>query len=291
MAAKLRVVHEKIGFLGGGNMTEAIVRGLLSSGIVALPSHLLVGEPSMERLQYLTAALGVATTNDNSVVTSQCDVVFLAVKPQATSSVLGDATVVRNLSGKLLISIVAGQDVANFDRLIALSRSKLDLAPVRIVRVMPNTPFLVGEGACAIARGTGTEKDLDLVETLMRACAPVVVTLDTEEQLNIVTALSGSGPGYIFHLLDALVEAGVRGGLSRDQAHLLAAQTIKGSASLAIHSHRASSGTPAELRDRVTSAGGTTFAGLRVLDQFNFREGVIQAVGAAHARSRELARL
>ena len=289
MAAKS--VVEKIGFLGGGNMTEAIVRGLLNSGVIANPSHLLVSDLSSERLAFLTTALGVATTLDNNQVVSRSDVIFLAVKPQATATVLGDATVAKSLSGKLLVSIVAGQEVSSFDKIIAASRANLDLPPVRIVRVMPNTPFLVGAGACAIAPGTGTPADVALVDTLVSACAPVVVRLESEEQLHIVTALSGSGPGYVFDMMDAMVEAGVRGGLTRDQSLRLAAQTLMGSASLALHSHEEQSGTPSELRDRVTSAGGTTAAGLKVLGEYRVHDAIIHAVGAAHARSQELAKL
>jgi len=262
----------KIAFIGGGNMAEAIIRGLLAAGIAA--ELIGVAEPVAPRRALLAEKYGIAADGDNSAVAKDAGVVVLAIKPQMAAAVLtqlketiADST--------LVISIMAGVSCAAIEAPLQEG--------VRVVRVMPNTPALVMEGASALCSGSrATEEDLALSEALF---AQVGTTCRVEEKLiDAVTGLSGSGPAYVLAFIEALADGGVKNGLPRDASLKLAAQTLLGTARLFLETGE----HPASLRDKVTSPGGTTIAGLHALEKGCFRGTVISAVDAAVARSKEL---
>jgi len=262
----------KIAFIGGGNMAEAIIRGLLAAGIAA--KLIGVAEPVAPRRALLAEKYGIAADGDNSAVAKDAGVVVLAIKPQVAAAVLAQ---LQETIGKdtLVISIMAG---------VSCAAIETPLKPgVRVVRVMPNTPALVMEGASALCSGSHAgEDDLALTETLF---AQVGTTCRVEEKLiDAVTGLSGSGPAYVLAFIEALADGGVKNGLSRDASLKLAAQTLLGTARLFLETGE----HPASLRDKVTSPGGTTIAGLYALEKGCFRGTVISAVDAAVARSKEL---
>jgi len=264
-----------LGFIGGGNMAEAMIRGLLKAQLLG-PQEILASDVTAERLTYLQQTFGIRTSRDNAEVAGKADIVLFAVKPQIMSPVL-DGLLDVITEEKLLISIAAGIST----RLIA---EKFP-GKVRVIRVMPNTPALVLEGASALAPGAAaTPEDLELAKRLFAAVGKVVVVEET--LMDAVTGLSGSGPAYIFMIIDALSDAGVKVGLSRKVAQLLAAQTVLGAARMVLETHK----HPGELKDMVTSPGGTAIAGLHTLEAGGLRTTLINAVEAATRRSMELGR-
>ena len=264
--------EKTIGFIGGGNMAEALIKGLLAGGLPA--ADLLVAEPSGERRAFLSDRYGVTTSEENRAVARDSDVVVLSVKPQIAPAVLAEIGCVAT-PGKLLISIMAG--------ITAEAIETACPAGTRVVRVMPNTPALVMEAASAIAAGTSaTGDDISLARRIFELVGRC--WLVDEKQMDAVTGLSGSGPAYVLTFIEALSDAGVKNGLARDVAFGLAAQTVFGAARLLLETRE----HPALLREKVTSPGGTTIAGLHVLEKEGFRGTVINAVDAATARSKEL---
>lgn len=264
--------EKSIGFVGAGNMAEAMIRGLLR-GEVFKPKQITASAPREERQRELTEKYGIRATADNREAARQ-SIVVLSVKPQIMSRVLSEVGEVISAES-LVISIAAGVPVAAI-------QSKLRPG-TRVVRAMPNTPALVDAGATAIARGEhARESDLDDAKRIFDAVG-VTVILD-ESQLDAVTGLSGSGPAYVFLILEALSDAGVKVGLSRRTAQLLAAQTLLGSAKLLIETNE----HPGRLKDMVTSPGGTAITGLHTLEHGGVRTTLMNAVEAATGRSREL---
>jgi pyrroline-5-carboxylate reductase len=264
-----------IGFVGAGNMAEAMLRGLVRGGHVGA-DRIAASAPRRERLDELAKAYGIEVTQDNREIARKCGLIVLAVKPQIVDKVLreiGDQL----REGALIVSICAGIDTATIEESVA--------AGVRVVRAMPNTPALVGAGATAIAPGKlASEADLATARALFDAVG-ITVVLD-EGQLDAVTGLSGSGPAYIFLILEALADAGVKVGLSRRNAQRLAAQTVMGSAKLLLETDE----HPGKLKDMVTSPGGTAIAGLHTLEEGGLRTTLINAVETATKRARELGR-
>lgn len=261
-----------IGFIGGGNMAEALIKGLLAGGTPA--TGLIVAEPYAERRTFLAEHYGVSCVEDNGAAVTGSDVIILAIKPQVADKVLrGIGTV--ETAGKLFISIMAGVKIATIEAAFP--------GEVRVVRVMPNTPALVLEASSAIAPGAyATAGDISLARRIFEL---VGKAWQVEEKLmDAVTGLSGSGPAYVLTFIEALSDAGVKNGLPRDIATGLAAQTVFGTAKLLLQTHE----HPATLRDMVTSPGGTTIAGLHALEREGFRGTIMNAVDAATARSREL---
>jgi pyrroline-5-carboxylate reductase len=261
-----------LGFLGGGNMGEALVRGLTKTGTVPA-DHVLMSDVRADRLEELKRRYGVVVTTDNLKVVRRADVVILAVKPQILGEVLDE--IAPATPGKLLISVAAG---------VATTEIRRHLPPgTRLIRVMPNTPALVLEGATAIARAAGLEPgDLDTARAIFEAVGRIVV-LD-EGMMDAVTGLSGSGPAYIALVVEALADGGVRVGLDRQTAMTLAMQTVLGSARLLIDTGM----HPGQLKDMVSSPGGTTIAGIHTLESGGLRRTLIDAVERATQRSREL---
>jgi pyrroline-5-carboxylate reductase len=268
------LASKTIGFLGAGNMAEALIRGLLHGG---QPAQLIVASaPRRDRLDEIVGLYDIVTTTDNREVARKSDILVLSVKPQILERVLREvATEVR--PGTLVVSVAAGISTATIEALLS--------EQARVVRSMPNTPALVRAGATAISAGRhATEDDLHLAKALFDAVG-LTVALD-ESQLDAVTGLSGSGPAYIFLILEALADAGVKVGLSRRNAQRLAAQTVMGSAKLLLETDE----HPGRLKDMVTSPGGTAIAGLHTLEQGGLRTTLINAVETATLRARELGR-
>jgi pyrroline-5-carboxylate reductase len=266
--AKLR-----IGFLGGGAMAEALAGGLLAAGVA--PARIRAADPDPARRKHLEQRLGLSTTADNDQAVADADVVVIAVKPGVVATALSGLEPAG--PGPLWISIAAG---------IRLERLAAALpAGARIVRAMPNTPALVGAGASALCANPRVSRDELAIATALFESVGLCWVAADEAQLDAVTGLSGSGPAYVFVFLEALADAGVRVGLPRDAASRLAVQTVLGAAQLASESGR----HPAQLKDQVTSPGGTTIAGRERLEAGGLRAAVYEAVAAATARSRELA--
>ncbi len=269
------LAHTRIGFVGAGNMAEALVRGLVRGGHVGA-DRVTASGPRLERLDELVRDYGISVSRDNRVIARGAEIVVLSVKPQILDRVLlevsGDLK-----PGTLVVSIAAGVDCATIETAVGDA--------VRVVRAMPNMPALVGAGATAIAPGArSTPEDLVIVRALFDAVG-ISVTLE-EHHLDAVTGLSGSGPAYIFLILEALADAGVKVGLSRRNAQRLAAQTVMGSAKLLLDTDE----HPGKLKDMVTSPGGTAIAGLHTLEQGGLRTTLINAVETATKRARELGR-
>jgi pyrroline-5-carboxylate reductase len=265
---------QRIGFIGAGAMGEALIGGLLAAGVS--PGQLRAADPDPARRKAVEERHGVETSADNAAAIADCDVVVIAVKPGLVADALGAAS--RAGSDPLWISIAAGVTLADLEA--ALPEG------ARIVRAMPNTPALVRAGATALCGNTRTTAgDRELARALFESVG-ICWIAPAEDLLDAVTGLSGSGPAYVFVFLEALGDAGVRMGLPRDVAYELAFQTVLGSARLAIEQGR----HPAELKDRVTSPGGTTIAGLERLEAGGLRAAVYEAVAAATRRARELGR-
>jgi pyrroline-5-carboxylate reductase len=265
--------NKRLGVIGPGNMAEALIRGMIDGGHLSANSIELAG-PTLARLATLSHKYGVTTTSDNIACAANADVLLLSVKPQILQRVVQQvADHVRPET--LIISIAAGVDTAHLQTLLG--------SGARIIRAMPNTPALVNAGATAISAGQhATSADIALAKAMFDAVG-ITVVLD-ESQLDAVTGLSGSGPAYIFLILEALADAGVKVGLSRKHAQLLAAQTVMGSAKLLIDTDE----HPGKLKDMVTSPGGTAIAGLHTLEQGGLRTTLINAVETATKRAREL---
>lgn len=265
----------QIGVVGGGAMGSALVRALVHQGTTA-PERVLVSDPHGERREALARDLGVRTTTSNREAAEFADLLLLATKPQVFDRVLTDVAPATGPQ-TLVVSIAAGVSIASME-------SQLEPG-TRVVRCMPNTPALVGAAATGIAAGAhASEADLGLVKALFDRVG-VTVVLD-ESLLDAVTGLSGSGPAFIFVIIEALADAGVKMGLSRSAAMRLAAQTVYGAAKLLIETGE----HPGRLKDMVCSPGGTTIAGLHTLESGGLRTTLIDAVEKATLRSQDLGR-
>ncbi len=262
----------RIGVIGAGVMGRALIAAVLAGGWPA--DRIEACEPDAGRAEALAAELGIAVGTDNAAAARRADVVLLAVKPQVVGHVLAELAGAVG-PGALVVSVAAGVPLAVYERALGPG--------VPVVRVMPNTPAVVGKGVSAVAPGRhATGEHLDLVERMLAATGLVVRV--PEHDLDAVTAVSGSGPAYVFYLIDAMAEAGVLLGLTRELSTRLAVGTVEGSAALVARTGE----HPVVLRERVSSPGGTTVAAVRQLDAHGVRAGVLAAAQAAYDRSREL---
>lgn len=263
----------RLGFLGAGNMSEALIKGLLHGHVLAA-DRIVASDVKGERLQLMHERHAIRTTHDNRAVVRDVDVLVLAVKPQSIDKLLTEiAQDVR--PDQLIISVAAGVPIEALEARFPPGS--------RVVRAMPNTPATVQAGATAIAGGAHAhDDDLRVARELFEAVGRVVV-LD-EALLDAVTGLSGSGPAYVMLIIEALADGGVKVGLHRDTALLLAAQTVFGSASLLLETGE----HPGRLKDMVTSPGGTAIAGLHTLESGALRKTLIDAVEVASKRAAQL---
>jgi pyrroline-5-carboxylate reductase len=267
------MLKEKIGVVGAGKIGSAIARGIIGAGLVAR-DQVIASDISDVLRESIASELGIKVTSDNNQLCHDVDVVILAVKPQILDAVTKEMA--KSLGkGKLLVSVAAG---------VPLGRIEANLSSgARVVRVMPNIPCVVGAGAAGYAGGAhATGQDLEIVGSILNSFG-IGLAVD-EKYLDAVTGLSGSGPAYVFLFIEALADGGVQVGLARDVALKLALQTVYGAARMALESGK----HLGELKDEVTSPGGTTIAGLYALEQKGFKGAVMDAIVSATKRSQEL---
>ncbi len=269
----MSVGSKVIGFIGAGAMAEAILAGIIKAKLVH-PDHVVISDINAQRLAYLTDLYNVRAVEDNNMVVQKADVIILAVKPYLVKDVL--TGVASSISDRhLLISVAAGLSTGY------LASCLKERVP--IVRVMPNTPSLVGAGASALSAGESvSDEAMELAKSLFDSVGRSVIV--RESDMDAVTGISGSGPAYMYLIIEALADAGVKAGLARSTAIELAAQTMMGAAKMVLET----GDHPAVLKDKVTTPGGTTITGLHVLEQGNIRATLIDAVLAAARRSQEL---
>ena len=266
------VIDKNIVFLGGGNMAEALIKGLIAAGTTK-PDRIISTDISSDRLEYLGKTYGIIIQKSNLEAARAAGIILLSVKPQVIEKVMAEIAPAMDAT-KLVISIAAGITIDNIEK---------TLNKAHVVRVMPNTPALVLAGAAALAGGkNATSDDLAVVQTIFNSVGRSVVV--DEKLMDAVTGLSGSGPAYVFMIIDALSDAGVKEGLPRPLALELAAQTVYGAAKMVLETKE----HPGKLRDMVTSPGGTTIEGLHALEKGKLRATLMNAVEAATARSKEL---
>jgi len=271
------LTNKKLGFIGGGNMAEAMVNGLITASFIEA-RNILVSDPISERLEYMHSEYKVRTTSDNRELVQKSDILVIAVKPQSVKKILKNFADLVD-GEKLIVSVAAGVPISLIEEILDGKSEK----KVPVVRTMPNTPALVQEGVTAICRSEHvTKTEMKIVHRIFEAIGR---TVDVEEgHIDAVTGLSGSGPAYIFMIIEALSDAGVKMGLSREVANILTVQTVLGSAKLA----RESGKHPGELKDMVTSPGGTTISGLHALEEGGLRTTLMNAVENATRRSMAL---
>jgi pyrroline-5-carboxylate reductase len=262
----------KIGFIGGGNMAEAFIKGLLSGGFPADDIHFF--EPNETRRQMVEERYGIVCEANNMDLVTTSDIVVLATKPQILDRVLGDIVGVFD-DEKLLISILAGVTTTTLEAGLG--------GQSRVVRAMPNTPALAGQGAAALCPGKYANQENRRVAQHLFETVGIALWVE-EGQMDAVTGLSGSGPAFVYTFIEALTAGGVQEGLRLDIAHALAVQTVAGAALLV----QTTGEHPALLREKVCSPAGTTISAIRVLEERGLRAMMMEAVGAATARSREL---
>lgn len=266
----------KITFIGAGNMASSLASGIIAKGYD--PVLITLCDPNVEALQRARSTLQVNTGRDNSAACKKADIVILAVKPQVLMEVLAPLQEILAKRKPLVISIAAG---------ISLSKLEACLGPdVPLVRCMPNTPAMVETGATGMyANRQVSEKLKDLTKSILSSVG-LALWLDNEDQIDAVTAVSGSGPAYFFKMIENMIAAGTELGLSETVARQLTLQTALGSAQMAI----TSATSPSTLREQVTSPGGTTERALHIMDEHNFGAGINAAVKGAYQRSKELSK-
>ncbi len=263
-----------IAIIGTGNMGEALVSGLIGSGS-STPKNIICTDIRPDKLDAIKSKYKVRTSTNNRKAVAEADIIVYAVKPQIMAATLIETADKLDMS-KLVISIAAGVPLAAMESCISKD--------LRLIRVMPNIAAAVKEAASAIAAGEhATEEDVDLAMEIFNSIGKCIF-LKENDLMDAITGLSGSGPAYIFLIVDALADAGVKVGLSRQDSLFLAAQTVLGAAKLLIETRE----HPGQLKDRVTSPGGTAIAGLATLESGGLRTTLINAVEAATIRSREL---
>lgn len=271
------MTEQNIAFIGGGNMASSLIGGLVSDGHPS--KHIMVSDPDQAKLDHLNARYNILITNDNISAVRQSDVVVLAVKPQTLMEVAKSIAPEIQVQRPLVISIAAG--VLEADLLSWLG------ADMALVRTMPNTPAMIQAGATVLHATAGvSEEHKSRAESILRAVGLTLWVAD-ESQLDAVTALSGSGPAYFFLIMEALEEAGIELGLTAESSRLLTLQTALGAAKMAIES----TDSPARLREKVTSPGGTTERALARLEAAGLRTMFKQALRDARDRSQELSKL
>jgi pyrroline-5-carboxylate reductase len=264
---------KKIGIIGTGNMGESLISGLIYARS-SVSENIICSDIRKEKLKSVKDAYGVVTTTNNIDVVKASEIVIYAIKPQIMASILNETASHLDMS-KIIISIAAGVPLAAIESCL-----NKDL---RLIRVMPNIAASVKEGAAAIAAGKHTSKeDLKLAKAIFDSVGKSIII--EEELMDAITGLSGNGPAYIFLIVDALADAGVKMGLSREDALLLSAQTLLGAAKLLLETNE----HPGRLKDKVTSPGGTAIASLHTIEEGGLRTTLINAVEVGTKRSKEL---
>lgn len=269
-------MHRTIGFIGGGNMAASLIGGLIADGWPS--AKIYVSDPDTARREHLSELFAVHTEELNERIIEQCQIVLLAVKPQMMASVISPLKDLIKKQQPLLITIAAGICLSDLSRWCDNYH--------QLIRSMPNTPALLQSGATALyADPSVSEANKDIAETVMRAVG-LTIWVEEEAQMDAVTALSGSGPAYFFYVMQAMEQAGVALGLTEEIARLLTIQTAFGAAKMAMESND----SPEQLRNKVTSPGGTTEEAIRILQENALHDLFNKAIQAAHQRSELLAK-
>lgn len=280
-------LNKKTGFIGAGNMAEAIIGAITRTGVI--PSSMVyASDVNAERLNMLKKTYSISGTADNMKLFSICDIIVLAVKPQQMADVLQQLTGQKEYSvprRKLVISIAAGVPLDKLENLLYSPLSKGENENLPIIRVMPNTPALVLAGMSGMTPNRhALPDDINAARTILEAMGKVIEF--KEDDLDAVTALSGSGPAYLFYLAESMIQAGINMGLDPYDASILTSTTLKGAVTLMEEMNE----PPELLRRRVTSPGGTTEEAFRVLEKKKVKEAIAEAIAAAAKRSKELRR-
>ena len=271
------MTDQRLGLIGGGNMARSLVGGLIKSGIA--PESMIVSDPDDSIRRALAEDFSIQTCADNTDAARVADILVLAVKPQVMRCAVEDIAESLLQRQPLVVSIAAGIPIASIESWAG--------SPLALIRVMPNTPALTGNGASGMYANHRVSKSQRVQAQKIMEAIGIAVWVDEESLIDTVTAVSGSGPAYFFYLMDAMVKAAQEGGLNPDASRQLTLQTALGAAQLAL----ASGESLTELRRRVTSPGGTTQAAVEMLDKNGCEEILIRAVHAARERSVELAKL
>lgn len=266
-------MDKKIGFIGFGKMAQAMAGGMLHSGLVK-PHQLMASMRTEKTKTYAKNQYGIEVTQSNSEVAGYADVLFLAVAPYMYAEVIGE------IKGEvkpetIIITIAAGITASDVEKAFGQN--------MKVVRTMPNTPSLVGAGMTAVSvNDEVNEEELALVENLLTSFGKVEII--AESQMDAIPAISGSSPAYVYMMIEAMADGGVRQGLSRDQSYRLAAQAVLGAAQMVLETGK----HPGELKDQVTSPGGATIAAVSTLEQERFRGAVLRAMDSCTAKVKEL---
>ncbi len=281
----MTILSQKIGFIGAGNMAEAFAGALVRSGICR-SDMIAASDISRERLALLNHKFGITQIDENKDLFDSCGIIVLAVKPQQVQSVLSEISEradYRITTRKIIISIAAGIPIRAIESLLYSPLDDIGRKNLPIVRVMPNTPALVLSGMSGMSCNKHCiARDVDTTRTLLAAMGKVIEF--KEQDLDAVTALSGSGPAYVYYFIEAMIEAGVELGICLREATQLTVETFKGAIALLEDSGE----TPEELRRKVTSPGGTTETAISVFEKNEIRKNLIQGIRQAAARAREL---
>ncbi|XP_068243074.1 pyrroline-5-carboxylate reductase 3-like isoform X2 [Palaemon carinicauda] len=274
-SAKELIIPASVGFIGAGNMAQALMNAFLSKGLVE-PHLLMASAPSNRNLEKLPS--GMRTTHDNNRLVKECDIIFLCVKPHLLTEMIEGLDPLERDHSPLFISVVTGFDISTLEQLLG---SLVD-AP-RVVRTMPNTPCMIGQGCCVYTMGNNAnESDSKVVHSMLHSvgiCAEI-----PEHQMDAACGLIGSGPAYIYAAIEALADGGVKMGLPRHLSQSLAAHMVKGAASMVLQSNK----HPGQLKDEVCSPSGTTITAMHSLEKNGLRNALISAVEASANRSKEL---
>ncbi len=263
----------KLGVIGAGNMASAIIRGVVNSGKIAA-CDIYVSDMDAKKLVAM-ADTGVNTTEENEKVYENSDVIILAVKPNVYPLVLTQLAEIQNIDSKVIISIAPGISTSTMESYFTES--------VRIVRTMPNTPAMVGEGMTVLCGGANaTSEDVECCEMIF-TCVGKTACL-AESMMDAVVAVSGSSPAYVFMMIEAMADAAVASGITREVAYELAAQSVLGSAKMVLDTKK----HPGQLKDMVCSPGGTTIDAVKVLEKRGFRSALIEAMDACTKKTRSL---
>lgn len=263
----------KIGFIGSGNMGGAIIGGIINNKI-AVSSDVIVSDKNSDALSKINAEYGVYITADNKETAQKSDILFLCIKPQFLYFVIDEIRDVIS-ENTVIVSIVAGQSVAAITNAFGKK--------IKLIRVMPNTPVLVGAGMSALTVNDNiTEEEKEIVLDIFNSFGKGEIV--TENLMDAVTAVSGSSPAYVFMMIEAMADAAVMGGLPRSQAYIFAAQAVMGSAKMVLETDK----HPGELKDMVCSPAGTTIDAVAVLEQDGFRNSIIDAMSACMEKSKEM---
>lgn len=276
-------MEHTIGFIGAGNMAEAIIGAVIGARL-SVPEHIFASDIRAERLGYLKETYGIQTSQDNGLVWSGCDILFLAVKPQQMNEVLsGLASTGAPAKRKLIISIAAGVRLEKIEAALYAPLPLNARQNLPIIRVMPNTPALVLKGMSGMSpNACATPEDIEHARAILAAMGRVLQF--REEDMDAVTALSGSGPAYVFYLAELMIAAGVRLGLSPSDAKILTITTLEGAVALLSRGDD----TPETLRAKVTSPGGTTAAAIGHMESNHVQAHIVNAIVAAAERSKAL---